>query len=82
MSLRRSFLITQMSKIKEDGSELKRIFFSASEVAEMFGVSTKSVYRLIDRDLLKSSSALRHKRISQESIEQFIRITVNNGGAK
>jgi len=71
-----------MSKIKEDGSELKRIFFSASEVAEMFGVSTKSVYRLIDRDLLKSSSALRHKRISQESIEQFIRITVNNGGAK
>ena len=56
-----------------------RLFYSVGEVSEMFGISTKSVYRLLDRGLLKSSSALRHKRISRLSIDEFIAKTTNNG---
>jgi len=63
-------------------SSKARVFFSVLEVSEMFGISPKSVYRLLKRGLLKSSSALRHKRISKDSIESFIATTVNNGGAQ
>jgi excisionase family DNA binding protein len=59
-----------------------RMFYSVVEVSEMFNISTKSVYRLLDRGLLKSSTALRHKRISRASIEEFMTTTVNNGGVK
>jgi len=61
---------------------MERVFYSVSEVSEMFNLSAKSVYRLLARGLLKSSSALRHKRISRASIEEFMNITVNNGGVK
>jgi len=57
-----------------------RVLYSVDEVAEMFGVCNKSVYRLIARGHLKASSALRHKRISRESIDAFIRTTT--GGAR
>jgi len=56
-----------------------RLFFSVGEVGGMFNVSTKTVYRLLDRGLLKSSSALRHKRISKASIEEFMTTTATGG---
>jgi excisionase family DNA binding protein len=56
------------------------MLYSASEVSEMLGISAKSVYRLLDRGLLKSSSALRHKRISKASIDEFIARTTGGGG--
>ncbi|MGO8930963.1 MAG: helix-turn-helix domain-containing protein [Limisphaerales bacterium] len=56
-----------------------RLFYSASEVGEMFSISTKSVYRLLDRGLLKSSNAWRHKRISRASIDEFIAKTTGGG---
>jgi excisionase family DNA binding protein len=59
-----------------------RVFYTVPEVAGLFGISQKSVYRLLDRGLLKSSSALRHKRIPQSSIDEFVSTTVNNGGGK
>jgi len=59
-----------------------RVFYTVPEVSVMFGISQKSVYRLLDRGLLKSSSALRHKRIPQSSIDAFTTTTVNNGGGK
>jgi len=49
-----------------------RLFFDTNEVAEMFGVSTKTVYRLLQRGLLKASTAFRHKMISKQSIDEFI----------
>jgi len=58
---------------------LPRLFYSVGEVSEMFGLSNKSVYRLLDRGLLKSSSALRHKRISKASIEEFMAKTTSDG---
>ena len=60
-----------------NGSE--RMFYSVSEVAVMFNISSKSVYRLLDRGLLKSSNALRHKRISRASIEEFVAATTGGG---
>jgi len=59
-----------------------RMFYSVVEVAEMFGISRKSVYRLLDRGLLKSSGALRHKLISRRSVEEFLNTTTNDGGVK
>lgn len=61
---------------------IERVFYSVSEVSEMFAISSKSVRRLLARGLLKSSSALRHKRISRASIEEFMTTTVDNGGTK
>lgn len=58
------------------------IFVSVGEVSASFGVSPKSVYRLLERDLLKSSSALRHKLILKISVDEFIAATVQNGGAR
>jgi hypothetical protein len=69
-----------MEKMVPNGSErLGRVFYSASEVGDMFSISTKSVYRLLDRGLLKSSSAIRHKRISKASIDEFIAKTTSGG---
>jgi len=70
-----------MEKMVLNGSKrTERVFYSVSEVGEMFNLSKKSVYRLLARGLLKSSSALRHKRISLASIEEFMTTTVNGGG--
>jgi len=69
-----------MEKMATNGST--RMFYSVVEVSEMFGISTKSVYRLLARGLLQSSSALRHKRISRASIDAFVAATVNSGGVR
>ena len=55
------------------------IVYTAEEVAALLKISTKSVYRLLDRQLLHASKALRHKRISAKSLEFFIKETT--GGA-
>lgn len=59
-----------------------RMFLSVGEVSASFGVSPKSVYRLLERGLLKSSSALRHKLILKSSVDEFVAATVKNGGAR
>lgn len=56
-----------------------RLFYSVGEVAVMIGISNKSVYRLLKRGLLKSSNALRHKRISKASIDEFVAKTTGGG---
>lgn len=54
---------------------LKRMAYSVAEVAAMLNISSKTVYRLVDRRLLKASKALRHLRITTASIEQFLKET-------
>lgn len=54
-------------------------FYSVSEVAGKFGISQKSVYRLLDRCLLKASPALRKKMIPRASVEAFIANSLNGG---
>lgn len=59
--------------------DLDKEFYSASEVAVKFGISLKSVYRLLERGLLESSSALRTKMIPQASIDKFIAASLKGG---
>jgi excisionase family DNA binding protein len=61
-------------------SQLPQMVFTVEETAAILKVSHKTVYRLIGRNLLKASSALRHKRITIRSIETFLNST-SNGGA-
>lgn len=63
-----------------DGSG--RLFYSVPEVCAMLHVERKTVYRLIDRELLKVSNAIRHKRICSRSLTKFVENTVYNGGAQ
>jgi len=64
----------------KDGLGLDRLLYPVSKVAEMFSVSNKTVHRLLQRGLLQSSSALRHKMVTRASIEKFMS-TASNGGA-
>jgi predicted DNA-binding transcriptional regulator AlpA len=59
--------------------EAGREFFSVSDVAIKFGISRKSVYRLIERRLLSSSTALRRKMIPRVSIDAFITASQQGG---
>jgi len=52
-------------------SSLPKLFFNIKEAAFMLSVSEKSVRRLLERGLLKSSPALRIKLITKDSIEAF-----------
>ena len=60
-----------------DGSShgLPRLAYRVDEVAEMLGISQKSVRRLIARRLLKPSKALRHLLIPRRQIEEVLKAT-------
>jgi hypothetical protein len=53
----------------------ERLSFSMRETADSLGVSYITVHRLIQRGLLRSSKALRHKIISRVEIERFLNET-------
>jgi predicted DNA-binding protein (UPF0251 family) len=56
-----------------------KVFLTVADVADQFGISQKSVYRLLDRGLLKSSDALRKKMIPRASVETFIAASLQGG---
>ena len=56
-------------------SKLPRLAFTAKETAEMLGVSYATIYRLIQRGLLKSSQATSKIIISKVEIERFLKET-------
>ena len=61
-----------------DGSlTLPRLAYTMKETAAILGVSYITVQRLVQRGLLKSSSALRHKLIPVAEIEKFLKSTLN-----
>ncbi|MEI8045341.1 MAG: helix-turn-helix domain-containing protein, partial [Verrucomicrobiota bacterium] len=45
------------------------------EAPELLGVSDKSVYRQIERGLLRSAGGMRHKQITPAEIERFLKAT-------
>jgi DNA-binding transcriptional MerR regulator len=49
-----------------------RLAYSRSELASLLGISTRSVQRLEDRGLLKSSKALRRKIYSHQEVMRFL----------
>jgi excisionase family DNA binding protein len=50
----------------------EQLTYSVKEVAGLLGVTPKSVYRLLDRRLLRSLRALRHHRIHRKELERFL----------
>lgn len=70
-------LSTESAKLPqaEPDRKLPRLAFSMRETAEILGVSYITVHRLIQRGLLKSSLACRHKMISKIEIERFLKET-------
>ena len=56
-----------------------KVFYTVAEVSSKFGISQKSVYRLLERGVLKSSNALRKKMIPHTSIETFIAASLQGG---
>ena len=55
-----------------------RLAYSVRETAEILGISEISVYRLLNRGLLRASVALRHKRIPKSEIERFLNQTLGD----
>ena len=53
-----------------------QLAYSMKETAKLLGVSYITVHRLLRRGLLKSSSALRCKRIPRSEIERFLKTTM------
>jgi excisionase family DNA binding protein len=55
----------------EEG-KLPRLAYSMQETAEILGLSYITVFRLVQRGLLRSVSATRHKLIPRKEIERFL----------
>ncbi len=55
--------------------EAEPVVYTVPEIAVILKVSEKSVYRLIERNHLKSCCALRHKRVSKRELERFVHAT-------
>jgi DNA-binding transcriptional MerR regulator len=49
-----------------------RLKYSASEVADLLGVSRTTLWRLHKRQLLKPVSGLRRKLYSRQAVESFL----------
>jgi excisionase family DNA binding protein len=47
--------------------------YTTRQVSELLNVSTKTVYRLCQRGLLRRSNALRTLRIPRSSVEDFLK---------
>ena len=55
-----------------DGIGTVARLYSIDQTSQLLNISQKSVRRLISRGLLKCSRALRHIRISDAAINEFI----------
>ncbi|MCX6873781.1 MAG: helix-turn-helix domain-containing protein [Verrucomicrobia bacterium] len=61
-----------LAEISEKSLSPDRQAYSVKEVADMLGVTSKSVYRLLDRNLLRSLQAVRPHRIPRKELERFL----------
>ena len=64
----------RLNKLANEG-KLPRLAFSVKETAEILGLGHITIYRLLERGLLRSSLALRRKLISKAEIERFLKET-------
>lgn len=69
--------ITNMGSNSQNVSS--KLFYNVKDVASQFGISTKTVYRLLDRGQLRASPALRRKLIPKASVESFIAASLQGG---
>jgi len=69
----------KIGSVSEKALVLDKFLYPVSEVADLFSISTKTVHRLLQRGLLQSSNAFRHKMITRASIEKFMATTCKGG---
>ena len=50
-----------------------KLLFTLKETAQLLSISERTVYRLIDRGLLKAHPSFRRQLIFRESIEAFVK---------
>lgn len=62
-------------KLNQNIEPDRRLSVTVAEAAKMLGVSQKTVYRLMDRGLIKASRALRTYLISIKELERFLEST-------
>jgi hypothetical protein len=55
-----------------DAPAVPKLAYTPKETAAALGIAPISVYRLLKRGMLKSSSALRHKLIPVAEIQRFL----------
>ena len=60
-------------RLPEGAGNSGRMCYSVKQTAELLGVSKITVYRLLERGLLRSSSAVRTKVIPKSEIEWFLK---------
>jgi len=60
-------------QIKNKTEDDEIYFYTVSEAAAKLKVSKTSVYRLIEDGCLKTLGDFRHKKISKESLENYIK---------
>ena len=63
---------THVSGRHPQSTILPVLFYTGSEAAAILKVNEKTVRRLIDRGLLKKSKAIRHIRITRQSLDEFL----------
>ena len=66
----------QLGRCPPQPSAVPRLAFSIRETAQMLGICEKSVRRLIERGLLRTSRALRHHRVTKQETERFLKDTM------
>lgn len=49
----------------------EKLTVTVEEAAEILSLSTKTIYRLLKRGILKAPTSIRHKRISYASVKAF-----------
>jgi excisionase family DNA binding protein len=54
-----------------------KLAYSPREAAIKLGVCQDTIYRLLKRGLLRSSTALRHKLIPHSELVKFLNVTLN-----
>jgi hypothetical protein len=75
---RRYWTLSELSVLygmieKQKNQALQRDAFTMRETAQKLGISYMSVFRLVQRGLLKPSVALRVRLFSQKEIDRFLR---------
>ena len=63
--------------LTSENQPLPKLAYSPEEAAKVIGVCRDTIYRLLKRGVLRSSSALRHKVIPHTEIERFLKSTLN-----
>jgi excisionase family DNA binding protein len=74
--MKESNSIQPKQKTTNESQPLPKLAYSPEEAALVIGVCRDTVYRLLKRGLLRSSSALRHKVIPHVEIERFLKSTL------